>query len=65
MKKTEVIAFFGSQEATGEALGITQAAVSQWPSVVPITRQYQIEVITRGKLKVEQASKDALSGAVQ
>lgn len=57
MKKKQVVEFFGNQKATGKALGISQAAVAQWPEEVPATRQFQIEVITEGKLKAKRSVK--------
>lgn len=53
MKKIEVVDYFGGQKETGDALGISQAAVSLWGDEVPLTRQYQIEVITKGELKAD------------
>ena len=45
---------FASASALADALGITRSAVSQWreKGVVPVVRQYQIEVVTKGKVKV-------------
>lgn len=55
MLKSDVIAFFGSAAATGRALGITKGAVSNWPAIVPRGSAYQVEVVTRGKLRVDPA----------
>jgi len=55
MLKSDVIRHFGGQGATARALGITKGAVSQWPDIVPRGSAYQIESITRGKLRVEPA----------
>lgn len=35
MKKAEAIALFGDTQATADALGITYAAVAQWPVNLP------------------------------
>lgn len=56
MKRSDVISFFGGQKETGDALGISQAAVSLWGDTVPLTRQYQIQVISKGKLKADAHS---------
>ncbi|MCO8166865.1 Cro/CI family transcriptional regulator [Pseudomonas sp. 21LCFQ02] len=53
MTKSQAIQHFGSVSALAKALGLTYEAVRQW-SVVPELRQYQIEKITKGALRVEQ-----------
>lgn len=53
MLKSDVIAFFGSMAATGRALGITKGAVSNWPDIVPRGSAYQVEVVTKGELRVD------------
>lgn len=35
MKKSEAIGLFGDTQATADALGITYAAVAQWPVTLP------------------------------
>jgi len=52
MNKSEAVAFFGSQAALAKALGVSRSSVSEWHDV-PVGRQYQLEVITRGALKAE------------
>jgi DNA-binding transcriptional regulator YdaS (Cro superfamily) len=44
-----------TQTAIAEALGVGQSAVAQWfiAKRVPILRQYQIERLTRGRLKAD------------
>lgn len=59
MKTKDVLAHFGTQEAVGNALGISQAAVAQWGDDVPMLRAYELERITRGKLKVEKPKRKA------
>ena len=51
MTKTDVIEYFGSGVKVAEALNIQPAAVYQWPELVPIRRAYEIQEITKGKLK--------------
>jgi hypothetical protein len=45
--------FGGTQEKLAAALGITQPTVSVWKGVLPDAYQYQIEVITGGKLRAD------------
>ncbi len=53
MKKADVINYFGTQEKTAKALNISQVSVSKWGEVIPQRRAYEIEKITKGKLKAE------------
>ena len=55
MRTQDVIDFFGSREKVAEALGITHvSAISHWGEHVPVLRQYQIEVITKGVLSAKR-----------
>lgn len=56
MKKSDVIAHFGSVGAVAAALKIAGAAVSQWGENIPVRRAYELERITNGALKVDSAS---------
>jgi DNA-binding transcriptional regulator YdaS (Cro superfamily) len=58
MLTRDAIVHFGSQAALARALGITQPSVAGWGDVVPLGRQYQLEVITSGALR---AARDAAS----
>jgi len=52
VKKTDVIAHFGSVVNAAKALGdISPQAISQWPETIPQGRAYQIEILTGGTLK--------------
>lgn len=51
MKLGDVVDYFGSKKKLSEALGISGPAISRWGDEIPLARQYQIEVITNGKLK--------------
>jgi hypothetical protein len=55
MTKQDAIDHFGSQTAVAEALGIQQSSVAEWGIYPPEPRQLQLHLITRGKLKAEQA----------
>lgn len=54
MRKSDVIEYFGSVSAVANALELTTQAVSMWPEIVPRNRQWQIDVLTEGKLKAER-----------
>ncbi len=56
MKPKQVVEYFGTQENTAKALGVTQQSVAAWVKLgkVPKLRQYQIEKITKGKLKCQE-----------
>jgi predicted transcriptional regulator len=55
MTPNEVLAHFESQSDIADTLGITRQSVSDWftSGVVPELRQFQLELITRGKLKAD------------
>lgn len=55
MRKSEVIEYFGSVTAVAYALELTTQAVSMWPETVPRNRQWQIDVLTNGKLKAQRS----------
>jgi len=51
--KQEAINHFGSAKSLAEALGVKPQAVSQW-SQIPARRQYELERLTNGGLKVDE-----------
>ena len=53
MRKENVINYFGTQEKTAKALGVTQASVSRWGDEVPRLRAFEIERLTNGALKAD------------
>lgn len=60
--KTKVAAeFFGSKKKLAVALGISPSAVTLWGDDVPELRQYQIEHLTKGKVKREGADQQLAS----
>lgn len=59
MKTIEVINHFGSKIGVARALNISPSAVTQWGELVPEQRQFQIEVLTNGKLKTDKKSEAA------
>ena len=54
MKTADAIKEFGSVRLLAEAVRITQQAVHQWGDHVPEGRAFQIEVLTKGKLKARE-----------
>lgn len=56
MKTQEVADFFGGKKKLAQALGVSPSAVSMWGETVPMSRQFQIQVISKGKFKAEQQS---------
>lgn len=56
MKKEYVIAYFGTLTKAAIALGVTKSAISQWPDEIPQRRAYEVEKLTKGKLKAEYPS---------
>jgi hypothetical protein len=57
MKTQDAIDFFGSREALAEKLGIDRSATHHWGDIVPELRQYQIQVLSKGKLKASTQAK--------
>lgn len=56
MYKKDVVNHFGTQRAVAKALGISDAAVSQWKEIVPEKDAYRLEVATSGVLKYQEAA---------
>ena len=57
MTPEQAIEHFGSQSELARQLGCGRATVSQWKQVfgfIPKGRQYEIEVLTDGKLKADR-----------
>ncbi|MGL5036685.1 MAG: Cro/CI family transcriptional regulator [Aeromonas sp.] len=55
MKKQDVISYFGRAIDVADALGLSSQAISQWGETIPHGRACEIELLTGGALKVEQA----------
>ena len=56
MKPEKAIKYFGTQEKTAAAVGISQPSVAKWISsgVIPALRQIQLQMITNGRLKADK-----------
>ncbi|MGL5225137.1 MAG: Cro/CI family transcriptional regulator [Aeromonas sp.] len=53
MKKSDAVAYFGTQAALARALGLSKGAVSMWGIYVPTNSSYRLELMTGGALKAE------------
>jgi len=51
----QVLKHFRTQEGIAAALGLTQPSISLWKQIVPAHYQYQLEIITAGALRVDEA----------
>lgn len=52
MLKSSAKNHFKSLAAIAKVLGVTKSAVSQWPRVIPKGSACELQILTRGKLKV-------------
>jgi len=55
MTKADAVQFFGSGVGLAKAIGVNKATISQWGDYPPYPRQFQIQVLTKGRLKAEDA----------
>ncbi len=55
MTKAKAIEHFGSATKLASAVGVTKQTVSQWGEYPPGGRQFQLQIMTKGKLKAEAA----------
>lgn len=53
MTYEQSIAYFGTISEMARALGVKPPSISEWKDGIPETRQYQIELATKGKLKAD------------
>ncbi|MDP9526133.1 MULTISPECIES: Cro/CI family transcriptional regulator [Pseudomonas] len=63
MLTEDAVTFFKSKSKLAAALGISPAAVSQWGVRVPQLRQYQLQTLSGGELKVSSTKQDAALAA--
>ncbi len=57
MTTEEVIKHFGGAKETGAALNLWPNAVTRWGKHPPMLRQYQIQEITKGALRIEKVAR--------
>jgi len=55
--KQEIVAHFGGVTATARALDIARQTVQRWKTRVPLGRQYEIQIITGGKLRANSQAR--------
>lgn len=55
MRKSDVLAHYGSSNEVAKALDISRQAVEKWPAVVPEGSAYKLQVITNEALRVDPA----------
>jgi hypothetical protein len=53
MLKKSVLDYFGGPSKTAQFLGLTHVAVIRWEEIIPKGRAYELEKLTKGKLKVD------------
>lgn len=61
MTTEQALKHFGSYAAMARSLGIDQSAVRHWKGSIPLLRQYQIQVITAGKLVADAADRKTVA----
>jgi hypothetical protein len=59
MTYQDVVTHFKTPAEVARALRVSSAAVAQWRERVPLGRQYQIELLTGGKLRASQPQREA------
>lgn len=66
MTMQELIEHFGSQAAAARAIGVSLQVVSAWNAKnrIPLGRQYEIQVLTCGKLRADPAHAVSQKAAV-
>jgi DNA-binding transcriptional regulator YdaS (Cro superfamily) len=50
----DVLTHFGGTVKLADALGIKHQAISQWRGGIPVGRAFQIQVLTKGKIKAKE-----------
>lgn len=56
MTLNEAIEHFGSKKGIAEALKINKSTVTNWGEQIPRGRQFELQVLTKGKLKAVKTS---------
>lgn len=54
MTLKDVLQHFGTQQKAADFFGLRQSSICKWRAGIPVPRQYQIEVLTGGKLKADR-----------
>jgi hypothetical protein len=60
MNMQDLIEHFGTQSAIAKALGTSDQVVSSWKvkNRIPLGRQYEIQILTAGKLRADAGRGD-------
>ena len=58
MLTKDAVEFFDGKSKLAAALKISPAAVSQWGPRIPMLRQFELQAITEGKLKIATTEKN-------
>jgi len=53
MKTKQVVDYFKTKTAAARALGVHKSTVTNWGTIVPKGRAYELEKLTDGALKVD------------
>lgn len=56
MTTKEAIEYFGDVQKMAAVIGIWPHSILRWHKYPPLSRQREIELLTRGKLKAQSAS---------
>lgn len=56
MELKQAIKHFGTKAELARKMGVTRQAITGWGDGIPAGRQFQLEVLTGGKLKAERKS---------
>ena len=54
MKKSDVVAYYGSNNKTSKNIGLTRQAVDFWGDIIPVTWALKLDKLTNGELKFEK-----------
>ena len=58
MKTKEAIEYYGGLKKLADALDVWPQVIYQWRDSPPMSRQYELEVKTGGKLKADRGEDD-------
>lgn len=53
MRKADVLRFYKSTAKVARVLGCGTSAIKQWPAIVPRGSAYELQVKSRGRLRVD------------
>jgi hypothetical protein len=59
MTKADIVQHFGGVTAAAKALKTNRQTVQRWRDKVPLGRQYEIQILTGGKLRANSQGRAA------